>query len=148
MSQPVHELVVAHTRRHERRWTAMIGDGINVTPALAEATVGIATGATGSVAAIESAHVAFTGRDQRLIPAAIRHARHGRLIRAANIVLALLIAVIHFPRALSRVLGFGGVVLVQEVAEAIVILNGVLAARRPAILSASVTPAVRTLASA
>lgn len=38
--------------------------------------------------------------------------------------------------------------LVHEVAEAIVILNGVRAARRPAILSVSVTPAVRTLASA
>lgn len=62
-------------------------------------------GATGSVAAIESADVAFTGRDLRLIPAAIRHARRGRRIWAANIVLALLIIVILFPLALFGVLG-------------------------------------------
>ena len=86
-------------------------------------------GATGSAAAVESADIALTGRDLRLIPAALAHARRGRKIMTVNIALSLATVLALFPIAVFGVLNLAGVVLVHELVEIIVILNGVRAAR-------------------
>ena len=67
--------------------------------------------------------------DLRLIPEALQHARRGSKIINQNIVLSLAIIIVLMPLAITGVLGLASVVLVHELAEVVVILNGLRAAR-------------------